>query len=104
MSLMVFAGASFASLWTQSLTDTLRSSTFYLGWGMAYAWLALARMTMGWIGERRVAWHWPVIGGMAGVVCATFFATAIVLYLPCALLGVYLCYFHLAGRRPPASE
>ena len=100
MSLMMIVGVSIASLLTKPISEVIQSRSFYLGVGTAYAWTALAVMTSSWVSNRPVAGHWPLIGGMMGVICSGFFVAFIPLYLSCALLGMYLCYFHLAGYRP----
>ena len=97
MSLMMVVGTAIASLLTKPLAENLQTGMFYLGFGTAYAWLALGVMTGGWVGNKQVAWHWPVVGGSIGLVCSVSFVAAIPLYLPCVLLSLYLCYFHLAG-------
>jgi Na+/melibiose symporter-like transporter len=104
MSLMVMVGVSIVALLTKPLAETLQSSSFYLGFGAAYAWAALAVMTGGWVSNEPVAWHWPVVGGVLGLICSAFFFAFIPLYLPCLLLGLYLSYFHLAGYSPDAEN
>jgi cobalamin synthase len=67
-------------------------------------------MTGAWVGDRQAAWHWPLLGGLAGLICVAVFFLAIPLYFPCVFLGLYLCYFHLVGHaqrkdlRHPADE
>ena len=95
---MMIVGACVASLLTKPALEVLVSWEFYLGLGTAYAWLALGVMTGAWVSNKRLAWHWPVFGGVVGMACAAAFAVMIPLYLPCAILGFYLCYFHLASR------
>jgi hypothetical protein len=102
MSLMMIVGVSINSLLTKPFSEVIQSSIFYLGLGTAYAWTALAVMTGGWISNKPVAWHWPMAGGMIGLVCSVYFAAFIFFYLPCVFLGMYLCYFHLAGDTPDA--
>ena len=104
MSLMMIVGASIVSLLTMPLAENLQSGMFYLGFGTAYAWLALGVMTGGWVSNRQVAWHWPVAGGSIGLVCSISFTAAIPLYLACVLLGFYLCYFHLAGQNAGSKK
>lgn len=70
---------------------------FYLGLAIAYAWVSLAVMTSVWINDKRVAWHWPVFGGLAGLLGSVVFAVMLPFYLTCACLGMYLFYFHLVG-------
>lgn len=103
MSLMMI-GTCISSLLTKPPAEVLQSGIFYLGIGTAYAWVALAVMTGGWVGNNAVAWHWPLAGGMVGLICLVAFAAFIPLYLPCALLGMYLCYFHLAGYADDAEN
>lgn len=78
--------------------DTMRQNIpFFLSALVLYAWVALAVMTEAWVNRRRVAWHWPVLGGLAGLVCAVFFMMGAWLCLPCIGLGIYLVYAHLTG-------
>ena len=104
MSLMMVVGVSVSSLFTQPLSEVLSGSNFYLGFAVAYAWLALAVMTSAWVKNKQLAWHWPVLGGMAGILCSAMFAAFIPLYLPCAFLGLYLCFLHLAGPNLEAQN
>lgn len=97
MSLMLIASTSVVSLIRDPLVHVLQSGTFYLGFAMAFAWMALAVMTGAWVGNRRVSPVWPLLGGLAGIFCTAAFAVFIPLYLPCLILGLYLCYFHLAA-------
>lgn len=98
MSLMMFVGASIVSLLTQPFLESFRDSKLYIRFGVAYAWIALGVMTGAWLADKPVHWHWPVVGGLIGILCCAVFAVFVPLYLPCVLLGLYLCYFHLAGK------
>ena len=102
MSLMLIASSSVVSLIRDPLPQVLQSGTFYLGLAMAFSWTALAVMTGAWVTNQQVSRLWPLLGALTGVVCTAAFAVFIPLYLPCLVLGFYLCYFHLAGSA--ASE
>jgi len=104
MSLFMFTGISIWSLITQPISEVLQDWKFYVGAGIAYAWLALWVMTKGWIYDRQVAWYWPVLGGAIGILCCAFFFIMIYLYLPCALLGLYLTYFHLRSPSTTGAQ
>ncbi|WP_291518939.1 hypothetical protein [Acidovorax sp.] len=99
-SLMMIVGVSVVAVLTEPISDVIQSSSFYLGIGTAYSWTALAVMTEGWVSNKFVSWHWPLFGGIVGIVCAVYFAAFILICLPCVFLGMYLCYFHLAGHTP----
>ncbi|WKB54002.1 hypothetical protein [Eleftheria terrae] len=64
-----------------------------------YALIAFFVMSRAWVGQRRVHWHWPVIGILAcGSVCASRAASLSIflpLVVPAWLLALYLCVFHL---------
>ena len=79
MSLMMIVGFSIVSLLTQPLAETLSGSKFYLGFGVAYAWLALGVMTSAWVSNKQLAWHWPVLGGIAGVLCSAYASGQVIL-------------------------
>jgi hypothetical protein len=102
MSLMLIASSSVVSLIRDPLSYVLQSGTFYLGLSMAFAWTALAVMTVAWVSNQQISRLWPLLGGLTGILCSAVFAAFIPLYLPCLFLGLYLCYFHLAGST--ASE
>lgn len=104
LSLMTIVGASVVALLSAPFPEVVQSGNFYLGLGIAYAWTALAVMTRGWVSNKPVAWHWPLAGGMVGLICCIYFAAFIPLYLPCAILGIYLCYFHLIGDTSDANK
>lgn len=103
ISLMLM-GFSIAALLTQPLKDVSQGMTFYLGLFIPYAWLALGVMTGGWVSNTRVKWHWPLIGGMVGLFCASVFAQYIFLYFTFVFLGIYFIYFHLGADIPSAQE
>jgi hypothetical protein len=103
MSLMLM-GNSIAALLTRPLTKVLHEVGFYLGLGIPYAWLSLAVMTGGWVGNTRVNWHWPLMGGMVGLLCMAYAAPFILLYFPCVFLGIYLIYFHLGADIPSKQD
>jgi len=96
MSLMLVA-SSVVSLIRDPIRQVLQSSTFYLGLAIAVAWTALAVMTGAWVSNQSVSRLWPLLGGLTGIICTAVFSLFIPLYLPCSLLGLYLCYFHLTG-------
>ncbi len=66
------------------------------------SWVALARMSVGWIGDRPVHWLWPLAGTALTlpVPLPSRFIAAIFV-LPGILLAIYLCVWHLrqASRR-----
>ncbi len=96
MSLMVFTATAVTALVNEPFFQVVNDPKFCLGLSVAYAWSSLAVMTIAWVGDRRVAWHWPVLGGLAGLVSAIFFAPFVLLYLPGAVLAVYLSVFHIS--------
>lgn len=99
-SLMVAASA-IAELLRTPLAHALRSPSVYAGLAVFHAWTALALMTSGWLQDRRVHWHWPVLGTLSGLICLVFFSFASFLVSPCVLLGFYLLHFH--GSAAPAD-
>lgn len=104
VSLMAILSVFIAALLTKPLEEVLQSGSFYFGLGVAYAWTALAVMTAAWISNKQLAWHWPLLGGMAGMICSAVFMFFIPLILPCFFLGLYLVYFHLAGYVPSVES
>lgn len=96
MSLMMIVGSSIVAFVTDP-TTAVRSRLFYLGVATAFAWVALLVMNVAWLKEKPVSWLWPVAGGVAGLTCTAVFYPMIFLFLPCVVLGVYLCFAHFAG-------
>ncbi len=79
---------------------TLTEPMFYLAPAVAYAWTALAVMTLAWVADRRVAWHWPVLGSLVALTLSVSLLFSFVVCLPGMLLAVRLVIFHLS---PPAA-
>lgn len=96
MSLMMVVSTSILAVVADPML-ALRSATFYLGLASAFTWTALGVMTKAWVEDQDVFWFWPIAGALTGVVCAVVFVHFALIFFPCALLGIYLCFFHLSG-------
>jgi uncharacterized BrkB/YihY/UPF0761 family membrane protein len=98
LSLMV-AVSGLVRLFQQPLAVSLHDRQVWMSFAIGYAWSALFVMSSSWVDNRRVAWHWPVMGGMVSGLCAAIFAPFILLCFPCLYLAGYLCFFHLSGLK-----
>ncbi|GKS98243.1 hypothetical protein AVKW3434_02665 [Acidovorax sp. SUPP3434] len=96
MSLTMIVSSSMVAVIADP-ASAVRGTGFYLGIAAAFAWLALIVMNLAWLREERTSLLWPMGGGLAGMVCTAAFLPFIFLFLPCLLLGLYLCNVHLSG-------
>lgn len=103
LSLTMISGSSIAALVTNP-AEAIKSATFYYGIATAFAWTALAVMNVAWWRGQTTSLFWPVAGGLTGLVCTFKFLPLIFLFLPCALLGGYLCVAHLDDDVPNKHE
>lgn len=97
LSLTMISGTSIAALVTNP-AEAIKSAAFYYGIATAIAWTALAVMNVAWWRGQATSPFWPVAGGLSGLACSVKFMPLIFLFLPCALLGGYLCIVHLTGE------
>ncbi len=83
------------------------SVSFGGGW---IAWLALAHMSVGWIGNTAVSRRWPVVGSIAGVIGILPFLLEVrampvlLLVMPAMLFAVFLCRWHWTAATLPGNE
>lgn len=104
MALMAFVSTVVVAPLKMPLEQVFFGLAFYSGIAIALAWISLAVMTFAWVNERRVAWYWPVFGGLAGLFGSVVFAVLLPFYLSCVGLGMYLLYFHLVGPTENAAS
>jgi hypothetical protein len=69
---------------------------------MAFAWLALAVMNLGWLARKKVHRVWPVAGTVCGLPCSLTYGLIAWPPIFCSVvpLAVYLVYFHLKKAAP----
>ena len=96
-SLVMSVGLALELVVKLPFLSAIQEPKLYWGIAVLYAWTSLAVMTSGWVTDKPVAWHWPLIGGLTGIMCTVVFAPFLLTVLSCLFLGVYLSFLHLAG-------
>lgn len=80
------------------LALALKQLSLYTGLSILYVWVALAVMTWGWVRNRPVRWHWPLLGTALGLFYVVYYAfhypVSLLFVAPCVLLSLRLAHFH----------